>query len=273
MATETTPKAAGPYSLPTTTANPTLVTPETKIPTSVYFVGAFLLFPTLLAAGYAAGSRLREGRWWVSVAYAGGFFAIVFTYTRASAISLIIGLIFFLSLVRTRYVMLVTIGLIVSALLFTPTLSRFTGESHNRLTLTRQGLETAIDHAGTGVGLGTYEEVVDVGLRTEEGELDTTTPHNSFILAAAETGLPGSILLLIAAAAPGVALLRPTWRRREPLVVASTAGLLAFGIHNISNNLFFVPSIAVYYWLVAASAMGVAGIVKRSEGKTAHSVG
>ena len=218
------------------------------------FFGALMLIPTMLAAGRFAKATERLHAVGYGIATAATLFGLVLSYTRASVVALAAGVVVLLVLLRRLRPTLLLVGLLVAASVLTPILSRFS-EGNDRLALAGRSLETIGERPVTGLGSG---EFVDAQF-DEERPVLIATPHNSFLLAAAETGIPGGVLLFLAAAAPGAVL--AFWvvirRRHDPIVVAATAGLFAFGVQTFSNNLFHIPGVAAAYWLVAAAGVGM----------------
>ncbi len=218
------------------------------------FFGALMLAPVMVAAGRFAKASQRFEAVAYGIATAATLFALVLSYTRASVVALLGGTLFLLLALRRLRPTLLLVGLLVAASLLTPMASRFR-EGNDRLALAQRSLETIEQRPVTGLGAGDF---VDAQF-DEERPVLIATPHNSFLLAAAETGIPGGVLLFLAAAVPGavMAFAVVVRRRREPMLVAATAALFAFGIQTFSNNLFHIPAVAVGYWLVAAAGLGV----------------
>lgn len=216
------------------------------------FFGALMLFPTALGAAYFVRAKgWREGVIYAA-ATAACWFGLVYSYTRASLLAMLVAFAVLLVLTRSRRLLALVMALVLVTGLFTPAFERFT-EGHNRWALTRVALQIIGGHAL--IGVGAYEEAEEA--RTPENP--GYTPHNSYLLAAAETGVPGGILLFVATVLPGALVGWAAVRRRHPLVVATAAAMLAYGIQTFSNNLFHIPTVAVSYWLVAAAALGLAG--------------
>ncbi len=219
------------------------------------FFGALMLMPAILAgAVFTQVRRRREQAIWAAATGA-LFFALVLSYTRASMVGLLIG---FLALLvmsfRPRLAVLVAV-LVVLGVVLTPAASRFVNEGNDRLQLARKAVETVKEKPVTGLGSGDFV----AGQFDEKKPVLIGTPHNSFLLAASETGVPGGLLLFAAAVVPGMAAAVGVIRRRGGVVLSgATAGLTAFGVQTLSNNLFHIPNVAVFYWLVAAAAVAMA---------------
>lgn len=225
------------------------------------FYGAVLIIPTTLAV--AAFSRARER--WAIIGY--GLAAVVvltalsLSYTRASLLGALFGLIIVIAAVRNWRVVGLVALMFAVVLVLTPVSQRIT-YGQNRGDLIRSAL-TLISKAPI-VGIGDYEEGAKEWLTAEElapisnQQGDVVTPHNSYLRAAAETGLPGGILLLIASMLPGVIVLLGAFRRIPGWVMLAgiAGGLAGFGLQATSNNLFHIPNVAPIYWLVAGAGVG-----------------
>lgn len=219
------------------------------------FFGALMLMPTLLAgAMFARAWNRREQAIW-AVATGALFFALVLSYTRASMIGLLVGFgVLLLVTLRPRVGVLVAV-LVVLGIVLTPAASRFVHEGNDRLALARKAVETVKEQPVAGLGSGDFV----AGQFDEDKPVLIGTPHNSFLLAATETGIPGGVLLFLAAVLPGaVAAVGAIRRRGDVLLAGAVAGLIAFGFQTVSNNLFHIPTVAVFYWLVAAAAVAMA---------------
>jgi hypothetical protein len=95
----------------------------------------------------------------------------------------------------------------------------------------------------------------------------TPSPHNSVLLATAESGLVGGILLLVLIFFPaGLAFVRTRGRTPDPVFAGGISVLLAFIVQSASNNLFQIPTVVVYFWVVAASLVSVASADVRTQG-------
>jgi O-antigen ligase len=219
------------------------------------FFGALMLVPVFLTVSLIARSDDRS-QWLPLVPVAAAvFFGLVLTYTRASQIALLAAMVVFLALVWRWRVAGLVVSLIVAALVLTPSLSRFVAEANDRAELTEQALARIAESPITGAGSGNFVNRTDILI---------ATPHNSFLLAASETGIVGGALLVVGAVLPGLyvgweAIAR---RRRDPLIVGIAVSMLAFGIQTFSNSLLHIPTVAIGYWMVAAAGVGLVADVR-----------
>ncbi|NIA24095.1 MAG: hypothetical protein GWP04_00845 [Gammaproteobacteria bacterium] len=221
------------------------------------FFGALMLIPTLISGGLFAAAKDRWLRVTFALSTTALFFALVLSYTRASQIAVLAGFAIVLALAwRPRLAGLVAV-VVALAIVLTPAASRFTQEGNDRRALAEKAIDTVKKDPVSGLGAGGF---VDKQFDPAHPLL-IGTPHNSFLLAATETGLPGGILLVTAVGLPGAIAAWGAIRRRKSdiLLVAIVAGLAAYGFQTMSNNLFHIPSVAVFYWLAASAAVVRAG--------------
>ncbi|NOY55793.1 MAG: O-antigen ligase family protein [Actinobacteria bacterium] len=221
------------------------------------FLGAYMLIPAALILGFGTiASRRRDIAAW-SALYVLVFWALALTYTRASLIAIVVGAVgYFLWTRRTRMLPAFALAL-VSVILFTPFLSRFS-LGNDRARLTSQAIEVIREHPVSGVGAGEYTPA-ETSRPTQENQPDgpdrSITPHNSFLLYASELGIPGGLLALLAVALPFLGALgrspRGPFDSPAILAVAIAAGLGSFALQTLSNNLLHIPVVTVQFWIAA----------------------
>ena len=217
------------------------------------FYGALMLFPLLLSAAFL----LKAKDWSERIAYgavmAVTWFALVFSYTRASMAAAVIGFVFLIVLTRGYRLTGLAVLLVVAAVVFTPALDRF-DEGNDRFNLAFNAFDVISDNPLGGLGPGQFSE--ELG---EEGGRAIATPHNSYLLAAAETGLIGGGLLFLATVLPAAYVAIGAFRRRPVDLVlgALVAVMAAYGAQTLSNNLFHIPTVAIYFWIAAAAGIGL----------------
>jgi len=227
------------------------------------FFGGLMIVPTVLAVGLFAGVEDRRLQAAAAATAFVGFFALVLSFTRASILGAAVGFLVVVVVTRRIRVVPLVLVLVLAAGLATPIVQRL-GVGNNRATLLRTAVELVRGSPLTGVG--EFEEGARSSLTPEQlrqvanqrGEV--ITPHDSFLRAATETGIPGGILLFLAAVLPGVVVLAAAFGDRpERFLLAGIAGALAgFGLQTFSNNLLHIPNVSPSYWLVAAAGVGVA---------------
>lgn len=225
------------------------------------FFGAYMLIPAFASLGVAIYTKHA----WLKPAMVATFgilvYAGVLSYTRATLIGLVLGLIGFLVITRSYRLAPVIIAITVIAVLATPILGRFE-EGNDRAALAVQAGSLILKNAFIGVGSGRYV--------LEHTERPTVTPHNSFLLQASETGILGGLLLV----ASVVALLVGVWggalHRRAgsgAMAIAIFSGLGAVLVQTMSNNLLHIPPVATQFFLAGIAGMGFAAA---AEGKWAR---
>lgn len=221
------------------------------------FLGAYMLIPAALILGFGTiALHRREVVAW-SALYVLVFWALALTYTRASLIAVVVGAAgYFVWTRRTRMLPAFALAL-VSVLLFTPFLSRFS-LGNDRARLTSQAIEVIREHPVAGVGAGEYtpEGTSSTVEENQSGGPDRSiTPHNSFLLYASELGIPGGLLALLAVALPFLGALgrspRGSFDSPAILAAALAGGLGSFALQTLSNNLLHIPVVTVQFWIAA----------------------
>jgi O-antigen ligase len=224
------------------------------------FFGALMIIPTTLAAGLFGGAATRKVRWAFALSAFATTMALSLSFTRASIVAMFVGFVVLAIAMRRIRVLALVVALVIAVLVLTPVATRF-GAEHNRFNLISTALDVISSRPFTGAGEyteGGADLSDDVATITNQ-QGDVITPHNSFLLAAAETGIPGGGLLLLGAALPGAFVLIAAFRRRpEQAVLAGlAAGMAGYGVQTFSNNLFHIPNVVPFYWLAAAAGVGV----------------
>ncbi|NTW29292.1 MAG: hypothetical protein HGA39_08040 [Coriobacteriia bacterium] len=199
-----------------------------------------------------------------------GTVTLFFTYTRGSWLGLAVGAVIGLSMISFRTL----IGFAVSGgvlLLAVPgALQRLvTGLTVNDSTDTRLGLwNLAVHmiqtHPITGVGLGRYDEVTKLVLLAIPSlgiGLDAITPHNSYLLLAAETGVLGGLLyawLIWRVCRMGLAYGRIASADRHVRneVAGYTIAIVGFAFAALTNNTFQNPPAVIFFWVLLGMQMG-----------------
>lgn len=229
------------------------------------FLGAYMLIPAALILGLGTIARRKRDVVAWSALYVLVFWALALTYTRASLIAVVIAAIGYFAWTRRAAMVPAFLVALISVLLLTPFVSRF-GLGNDRVRLAAEAVEVIKEHPVTGVGAGEYtpdETPTTAAPGTAPTEPDrSVTPHNSFLLYASELGVLGGLLALLAVALPIVGALgrarQGTSSDEAILGVATAAGLGAFALQTLSNNLLHIPSVTVQFWVTAAIGVMVA---------------
>ncbi len=130
-----------------------------------------------------------------------------------------------------------------------------------------EGLRIARDNPVVGVGLGGFKQVFAerTGLRGEEPA--SAASHNTPVTVAAETGLPGLLLLVWLAAAALVACFRRAGPSLEGRVaLAAGACLTAIGVHSLFYNALFEDP-TTWGLLALAAVVGGAELADARRGR------
>ncbi|MEE8408752.1 MAG: O-antigen ligase family protein [Myxococcota bacterium] len=178
---------------------------------------------------------------------------ILVSYSRMSLLAAIAGL-GLLTVLHRRWV----IATVAAALLITslgasePLRQRFLDLGTDRFGQWRIAARVIAGSPALGVGDGRYLEAAGRLARRDEVPL-VRTAHNSVLYAAASYGVPagaalvGLYITLLVVAISG-------WRRRRSANAAAQVALVgAWVLHDITNNLFFIPEVALTFWAVLAA--------------------
>lgn len=241
------------------------------------FLAAYLAtsLPVVGAAALAASGRKR---WlWAAGALAVAA-AIVLTFTRASLIATVAGLVVTLLIAAPRRtITVVGAGLVLAVLasLAVPQVrTRFTEGESDRKALWYSGWLVFKDHPLFGVGYGNYTDVQRANpkyINTKFGE-PTSTPHNGFIGIAAEGGAlqAGAVLVLAGAIVVfGVRAGRAVRSGRDAATGGAAGGASGFLVQNMTNTLLLVPAVATYFWVLGGALCGAASQPAEQSGQLA----
>jgi putative inorganic carbon (HCO3(-)) transporter len=217
---------------------------------SIY--GRFLVLAILALLVVAlAGGPLRV-LLSVTAAISAIWLGLLVSFSQSSFVALIVGVLVAAAFAWRRRAVLV-MGLAVAALLSVgfsaPGLrdvfleERGAGvdrATSGRFDLVSNGLDVALDHPISGVGLGSFEQAYAerTGLRGEEPK--RAASHNAAVTVAAENGLPGLVLvawLLVAALAAPLRRTSRSFAGRASLIVG--LGVLAIAVHSMFYAAFF----------------------------------
>lgn len=200
--------------------------------------------------------------------------ALWLTYTRAAVLALALATVVTVILLplpaRTKWAM-VTVPLLPALLI--PGWWERLGEGTDRLALWYLGWQVFRQNPWFGVGPGNYAEVVanlflGLGRDTPYGPA-RSTPHNSFLYAAAETGWLAALAFVLLVGF--IVRLAHRWVReadRVPLGprAAVWLALTAFLLQNLSNNLLYIPPLAALFWFLSGVVIWSAWEGIRHEG-------
>ena len=223
----------------------------------------FLCVALLAAAAMLPGARARVG---LIGAAALGAVGLVASYARSAWIAAALGAaIFAYRRGKRAFIAACVTGLVAVVALsaasetirdrFTSTLRA--GSNLERIYIWKTSLDMAFDHPVTGVGPGVYRQVVDDYRRDYNIKWTTRAhAHNSFFMAASESGFVGAAIFLWVVGA-GMWL---AWRQQRgdpdpvtPFCVAGFATLAGFAAGSFFQHNFGDAEVMCAYWFWCAA--------------------
>jgi O-antigen ligase len=217
---------------------------------SVY--GRFLVVAILAALVLALYDRDRRAAYAAGAAIGLIWVGLLFSFSQSSFAALIVGTAV-VAAFRWRWRAALALGVvsvvIAAVALGTPhirhSLLRESGSGLNkassgRAKLVTNGIKIALHHPLDGVGVGGFKHAYAERVHLKGREPKKAASHNTVVTVAAETGLPGLVLLVwLVAAALFVTVRRSagSFKGRSCLVIA--AGLSAIGLHSLFYNALF----------------------------------
>lgn len=185
---------------------------------------------------------------------------LVLTYSRSSIVFVGLSVLLMAALCKKWKIFFGTgiFGLLL--FIYTPGLSaRFIYDSTNRLDIWQSAYLVSRDHFWFGVGPGNYLKELSSKLiyyRVFTFDTKVLTPHNSLLYTWATTGILGiSAFFWII-----ITFIKEYWHNfkksltKKDLILSSAliASCVGFLLQNMTNNFFFVPTIALYFWTFTA---------------------
>lgn len=188
---------------------------------------------------------------------------LVVTYTRGSWIGFAAGLAIFIALYSWKLILPVTAAAPIA--LLAPTFrqrlfSIFDGKSWTfveRLRLWKTGFLMFKDHPILGVGNGNYilryNEYIKKHPELNIGKSNFSV-HNSYVKVLAETGILGFIPYMLANvffAGEIVSIYKNSENNiARSVAMAYICSIASYLIQNVSNNMFFIPQVNAFYWII-----------------------
>jgi len=192
------------------------------------------------------------------------FIALMLTYSRMAIAVTFLGIFLYIILIGKNKIktLIWFSGGSIALFLLTPGLiQRFLFDSNNRLALLYLGVKTALNNLIFGIGPGNYATTVasrkiKVVISTPYGPA-IDTPHNSFVLTAAETGLFSSLLFIAIIIGIIIYFLKNFIRKDNNsngynLLTPIFISTFIFILQNLTGNLFYAPIVATYFWVFTA---------------------
>lgn len=190
---------------------------------------------------------------------------LIFTYTRGSWLGFAIGLMIFIAFFSKKF--LIPISIIAPLSLFIPGIweritSIFDPNSWTiieRYKLWKTGYLMFKEHPILGVGNGNYltryGEYIKKYTELDLGR-DQYAVHNTFIKVLAETGILGLIpfIMVIIYFIKEIFLVfrKSADSLSKDISLAFMCSIVSYLIQNISNEMFFIPQVHVFYWIFGA---------------------
>jgi len=224
------------------------------------FLNRANFYSAYLVVGLGALAALLERRRTRAVVAVGAAFVmggILVSFTRMSLMAAVtMGLTLLLLQRRTwRWVVAAALAVTLAVVVVPALRARFSDFNTDRLQQWRLAARVIAAHPALGVGDGRY---LEEAYRLSDGIVvpEVQTPHNSVLYAMASYGVPAGLALMgVYVCALWLALV--AWRRRRDAVrVALVATVVAFIGHDFTNNLFFIPEVALVWWLLVAACSG-----------------
>lgn len=217
------------------------------VPASEAFVNRANFYSAYLVSGlFVVLDRYRHRPKHLLFAVALILGGILASGSRMSLIAAVVGIAVFMMV--SGQIRILGAGLFAAGLglmAYAPLRQRFFNLSTDRFELWQNAIDVAASAPWLGVGDGRYLEVARQV--AESPSAIAHSPHHSVLYAAASYGIPVALGLVLI-----YGLL--TWKAFEarhdrPALVAMT---VAFILHDMTNNLFFIPEVALSFWIAWA---------------------
>ncbi len=227
-----------------------------ELPPGETFLNRANFYSAYLAVGLvglAAFVMERRRRRWAAVAAAVVIGGILVSYSRMSLVAAFAGFLLLAGLYRRWHALLPAVGLVFVLLAVAPGLrERFSNFGTDRLAQWTIATRVIAHYPLWGAGDGHYLDAA-IALAGDVDVPTVHTPHNSVLYAAASYGVPAGVALLFLYGTLLVLSVR-RWQQRPSLAAGvSLALVVAFLTHDITNNLFFIPEVALAFWVFYAA--------------------
>ena len=226
------------------------------VPEGQLFLNRANFYSAYLVMGLAALGVFfadRRYRLWALLGTAVVIGGILVSFSRMSLVAALLAVVALALLHRGGRALAVVVVLVALALmLVSPIRERFLGLDTDRIQQWRIATRVIVAHPALGAGDRQY---LDEAFRLSGGVgvPVVRTPHNSILYATASYGIPAGLALL-ALYAVLVCTALAAWRRRHSAEAAALVALVAaFLLHDVTNNLFFIPEVALTFWMTFAA--------------------
>ncbi|WP_224853618.1 O-antigen ligase family protein [Clostridium bowmanii] len=197
------------------------------------------------------------------------FVNVVMTFSRNAILGLGLGLLVLTLIYSIKWIF--ALGGFAILISFIPSVSqRIKGtvdlhQNELRIKLWKTALYMIRDHPIVGVGNGNfvtrYNEYVSKYSELKYYEYKSYPNHNSYLKLQSELGILGivSFLGIITMTLFRIKKLYSTTRDKFyiPFYTGVMASFIVFFFMNLSDNLFFVPKVTTYFWLILATAEAI----------------
>lgn len=207
------------------------------------FLAGFLALVLPVAVALVMTATHRRRTWWI-VATTLVALGLVFTLSRVPIGLAGIAVVALVVSTTRRSIWLPFVLASAALFLLTPLRDRLTNFTTDRVDLWRTGWRVFLDHPWFGVGPGRYLHILPAYVDPDSPL--ATTPHNSLLYLAAESGLLAAVALAVA-----IGLSLRYLPSREPVALGAMLGLFAFALNAMTTNLYSIPSIALAAWMMA----------------------
>jgi O-antigen ligase len=225
---------------------------------------AFLVMSIFPVIMFAIREKIKALKVMYSVLFALILCNIVLTWSRNAIVGTAVGLVILAAMYSLKFI--IPIGVLGGISYFIPqihTRIKDIGNSNlneSRLRLWKTAVKMIKDHPVFGVGNGNYisyyDEYVKRYPELAYANFSRYPVHNSYLKVVTEMGIPGGLTF----AAVIITLLMKIYNTlkysgsfiKKTFYTGFFASAVAFLFMNLSDNLLFVPQIAVYFWTFVA---------------------
>ena len=231
-------------------------------------LGAFLIlviFPTIMLAIYA---EKKSNKLIYSVASILMFINIGLSFSRSAWLALDLGAFLLIVLYNWKAILLPILGVVLA--LIVPAIRNRLGDfsiifQDPRISTWKIAIKMIKDHPILGVGNGNYVSLYgEYVSRFPELMYNHNTrfpSHNSYLKVQSELGILGTMLFIIILIAIFIKLKKFLYIEKELQHKIFFKGFfisaIVFLFMNIFDNLFFVPKVSMYFWILVAIFEGI----------------
>jgi O-antigen ligase len=231
---------------------------------SIY--GRFLVVAILASLVLVVHGATRRVAIAAAAVVVAAWIGLVFSFSQSSFVALVVGvgLVAWFAWGRRTLALLGLIALVVlAAALAMPSVRHHSlnTASGGRFKLVKNGIAIAVHHPVQGVGIGGFKKAYAKRTGLKGNEPKAAASHDTPVTVAAETGIPGLVLLVWLLGAAFLLSFRrfaPTFAGRVLLILGVV--LAAIGVHSLFYNALFEDPVT---WAVFGLAPLAAGALAR----------